>query len=134
LLQAGIPELDGTGRYPLLQLEIAGSDLDDTLIKSPLFAMLFQPDFLEGLMAFEKKPLIELINSFEKTRIVLGFHQARRPCRMRFRCKTFRASLESLSTNGGVVAIMGDFPFMLSLVEASIVSPAQPSCKKDQSA
>jgi hypothetical protein len=34
--------------------------------------------------------------------------------------KTLRSSFESLRTNGGAVEISGDFPFMLSLVEAFI--------------
>jgi hypothetical protein len=35
--------------------------------------------------------------------------------------KTLRSSFENLRTNGGEVEIIGDFPFMLSLVEAFIV-------------
>jgi hypothetical protein len=36
----------------------------------------------------------------------------------RFAEKTGRSSFENLRTNGRAVAIIGDFPFMLSLVEA----------------
>ena len=36
----------------------------------------------------------------------------------RFCSKTFRSSFESLRTNGGADEIIGDFPFMLSPVEA----------------
>ena len=32
--------------------------------------------------------------------------------------KTLRSSFECLRTNGGVVEIIGEFPFMLSQVEA----------------
>ena len=34
--------------------------------------------------------------------------------------KNLRSSFESLRTNGGASEIIGDFPFMLSLVEAFI--------------
>ena len=34
--------------------------------------------------------------------------------------KTLRSSFEGLRTNGGEVEIFGDFPFMLSLVDAFI--------------
>jgi len=38
----------------------------------------------------------------------------------RFCSKTLRSSFESLRTNGGAVEIIGDIPFILSLVEAFI--------------
>ena len=34
--------------------------------------------------------------------------------------KNPRSSFENLRTNGGAIEIIGDFPFMLSLVEAFI--------------
>ena len=39
--------------------------------------------------------------------------------------KNLRSSFENLRTNGGAVEMIGDFPFMLSIVEAFLGSSAE---------
>src|SRR5688572_1277537 len=69
LFQSRPPELDRAHEDPLLPLEIAGGDLDDSLIEFTIAAVIFQPDLLERLMAFEIEPLVELLNPFYEARI-----------------------------------------------------------------
>src|SRR6266496_2460030 len=74
LREPGAPKFNRTYRNALLQFEISRGDLDDPLIELAGFAVIFQPDFFERLMALEEKPLIEFFNTFQKSGIVLGFH------------------------------------------------------------
>lgn len=72
LFQSGAPELDRADEHALLQLIVAGGDLDDALIKKPVFAVIFEPDFFERLVALEEKPAVELFNAFIEARV--GVH------------------------------------------------------------
>src|SRR4030095_689894 len=84
-------------RHALLQLEIAGSDLNNPLIEFAIFAVILEPDLFEGFMALKKKRLIEFFNAFEKSRIVLSFHgQIIQPHRAQSLQKLFSNSLCSL--------------------------------------
>src|SRR3989442_15968729 len=74
LREPGAPKFNRAYRNALLQFEISRGDLDDPLIELPCFAVIFQPDFFERLMALEEKPLIEFFNTFQESRIVLGLH------------------------------------------------------------
>lgn len=76
LFQAHPPQLERSGRDALLPLEITGGDLDYALIKTTIFAVIFQPDFLECFVAFEKQLLVELIDAFLQPRILLTFHDS----------------------------------------------------------
>jgi len=79
LPQTRTPELDGTDEHTLLPLEIARCDLDDALIKGAVFAMFFQPDLLQSLVALEKQALIKLLDPFNEPRVVPGFHDFSHP-------------------------------------------------------
>ena len=72
LFQACAPEFDRADEHPLLQLIVAGGDLDDTLIEKPVFAVIFEPDLFERLVALEEKPAVEFFDAFIEARV--GVH------------------------------------------------------------
>src|SRR2546428_2439582 len=72
--QSSAPQLDGAGWNSLLPFEIAGGDLNDTLIKYSIITVILEPDFFQCFVTFEEELLIEFIDALKKTGIVLGFH------------------------------------------------------------
>src|ERR1044071_9638446 len=72
--QSHAPELERADGNALLELEIARGNLNDRLIKFPILAVIFEPDLFERLVAFEEKPVVELLNALQKARIVLRIH------------------------------------------------------------
>src|SRR5215467_7000883 len=67
--QSHAPELQRSGRYSLFEFKVTGGDLNDSLVKFPIFAVILQPDFFQCFVAFKKKPVVELLKDRKSTRL-----------------------------------------------------------------